>query len=118
MKYGHVFGKSDAEIVGFCDSDYAGDPIERKSTSGFIFLMFGGPISWSSTLQRVTAFSSTEAEYMAISEAMKDVLWLRPLLKTIGIEQKNPTSVYVDNPAALALTKNPEFNTFMQDIIG
>ena len=97
-------------IIGYCDSDYAGEIEERKSTSGYVFKFCGGPVAWSSTLQRVTALSSSEAEYMAIAEAVKEVLWLRPLLESVGLIQSSPTELNVDNQAAIALSKNPEFH--------
>lgn len=57
-------GKTEDGLVGYCDSDYAGDLMKGKSTSGYIFMLYGGPIAWSSSLQRVTALSSLEAEYI------------------------------------------------------
>jgi len=98
------------ELIGYCDSDYAGDLVSRKSTSGYIFTLHGGPIAWSSSLQKVTALSSSEAEYMAMSEALKELLWLRSLLKSLGLEQSGETELKVDNQAAIALSKNPEFH--------
>lgn len=102
--------KSSDELVGFCDSDYAGDEKERKSTSGYVFMLYGGPVAWSSSLQRVTALSSSEAEYMSISEALKELLWLRPLMESVGQKQAGPTELKVDNQAAIAMSKNPEFH--------
>jgi len=98
------------ELIGYCDSDYAGDLMSRKSTSGYVFTLHGRPIAWSSSLQKVTALSSSEAEYMAISEALKELLWLRSLLKSLGLEQTEETELKVDNQAAIALSKNPEFH--------
>ena len=66
-------------ITGFTDSDWAGDIDSRKSTSGYVFLLYGGAISWKSTKQSVVATSSTEAEYIACSEAAKEALWIRRL---------------------------------------
>lgn len=63
-------------MIGYYDSDYASELKERRSTSGYVFLLHGGPIAWSSKLQRVTALSSSEAKYMSISEAVKELLWL------------------------------------------
>ena len=111
MDISMVFGNdSFFELVGYCDSDYAGEVNERKSTSGYIFLLGGGPIAWSSTLQRVSALSSSEAEYMSISEAMKEILWLRPLLLSLGLNVKGATTLFVDNQAVIAMSKNPEFH--------
>ena len=84
MNYEAVNGLSEEfrglELVGFCDSDWAGEIDSRGSTGGFIFKLNGGPVSWSSRLQKTSALSSTEAEYMAMTEAMKEVLWFRPLV--------------------------------------
>jgi hypothetical protein len=66
-------------ITGFTDSDWAGDKDSRKSTSGYVFLLHGGAVSWKSTKQSVVATSSTEAEYIACSEAAKEALWIRRL---------------------------------------
>jgi len=66
-------------ITGFTDSDWAGDKDTRKSTSGYIFLLYGGAVSWKSTRQSVVATSSTEAEYIACSDAAKEALWIRRL---------------------------------------
>lgn len=61
-------------------------------------------------LKRITALSSTEAEYMSISEALKKLLWLRPLIEFFSLKQITPTELKVDNQAAIALSKNPEFH--------
>jgi hypothetical protein len=70
-------------ITGFTDSDWARDVDSRKSTSGYVFLLYKGAISWKSTKQSVVATSSTEAEYIACSEAAKEGLWIRRLYTEI-----------------------------------
>jgi hypothetical protein len=70
-------GTDGASLLGFCDADYAGDQDTRRSTTGFVFLVCGGAISWQSRLQPTVAVSTTEAEYMA---AAKEALWLRHVL--------------------------------------
>ena len=70
-------------LFGFTDSDWAGDKDTRKSTSGFLFTLYGGAISWKSTKQSVVATSSTEAEYITCSEAAKEALWLRRVMTEI-----------------------------------
>ena len=102
--------KKDHSLVGFCDSDFAGDVDTRRSTTGFVFMINGGPVSWSSTTQSTTALASTEAEYMALTDAMKEVLWLRRLLEFVGLQQDDPTLLRVDNQGAIALSRNPEFH--------
>ncbi|XP_042021030.1 secreted RxLR effector protein 161-like [Salvia splendens] len=62
--------------VGYCDSDYAGDLDKRRSTTVYLFTLASAPISWKSTLQSTVALSTTEAEYMAITEAVNEAIWL------------------------------------------
>ena len=62
---------------GYTDSDYAGNPANRKSTSRYVFMHAGGVISWRSKLQDCTALSTLEAEYIAASEAVKEAIWLQ-----------------------------------------
>ena len=68
------------KVTGYTDSDWAGDRDERKSTGGYVFILCGGAISWKSRKQDVVATSSTEAEYVALTEAAKEAVWLRRLL--------------------------------------
>lgn len=102
-------GCDDGGVVlqGFCDSDWGGDPDSRRSTTGYIFSLGTGSISWSSKRQATVALSSTEAEYVAASFATREVLWLRTLLEEIGCKQERPTLVRSDNQGAIALVRNP-----------
>lgn len=70
-------------LIGYSDSDFAGDLDTRKSTSGYIFMLNGGPISWSSQKQPFVALSTTEAEFVAGCEAAKNLLWLRQFSKKL-----------------------------------
>jgi hypothetical protein len=84
-------------LTGFSDSDWAGDLDTRKSTSGYVFLLYGGAISWKSAKQNIVATSSTEAEYIASSEAAKEALWIRRLLAEIhGSPLPRPT--FIESP--------------------
>ena len=105
------------ELVVYCDADFAGDKESRRSTSGHISLLNGNAISWSSSIQRVTALSTTESEYMALTDALRDILWLRLLLKELGAQQKSPTVIHVDNQGAIALSRNPEFQKRTKHIV-
>ncbi|KAE8712235.1 hypothetical protein F3Y22_tig00110259pilonHSYRG00008 [Hibiscus syriacus] len=71
-------------VVGYVDSDYAGDLDNRRSTTGYVFTLGRGLICWKSTVQSVVALSTTEAEYMAAAEAAKEALWLTGLVKELG----------------------------------
>jgi hypothetical protein len=101
-------GGTQDDLIGYCDSDYGGDLISRRSTTGSVFILNGGIISWSSRLQPTVAASTTEAEYMAAAAATKEALWLRKLLCDFGINkfQRQPVEMYGDNQAAIKLIKN------------
>ena len=73
------FGKTGDGLVGFVDSDFAGDLDKRRSLTGYVFTIGGCAVSWRATLQSIVACSTTDAEYMAISEACKEAIWLRGL---------------------------------------
>jgi hypothetical protein len=74
------------EVTGFVDSDYAKDPDKGRSITGYMFLVQGCVVSWKATLQHVVALSTTEAEYMALTEVVKEAIWLRGLLEELGVE--------------------------------
>lgn len=103
-------GRNKLELVGFCDSDYAGDLDNRRSTSGYVFLLGGGAITWKSQRQRSVALSTTEAEYVSASLAAREAVWLRSLLMSMGVISDEPTKIYCDNQSALRLIRNPEFH--------
>ena len=93
-------------LRGHCDADYAGDEDTRKSTTGYVFQIQGGAISWRTGRQKSVTLSSTEAEYVALAEATKEVVHLRRLLAEIGEDQDEPTVVYEDNQSCIALAKS------------
>ena len=92
-------------LEGYVDSDYAGDLDKRWSTTGYLFTLAKGPVSWRSTLQSTVALSTTEAEYMAVTEAFKEAIWLHGLIEDLGIVQKH-VEVFCDSQSAICLAKN------------
>ena len=80
-------------MIGFTDSDWPGDPDDRKSTTGYVFTLGSGPITWSCQKQSAISLSSTEAEYHAAVEANKEALWLRQILFEFGLPQQHPTTL-------------------------
>jgi len=108
IRYCHNSDGDGNLLVGYTDSDWAGDIDRRRSTSGYIFTMCGGPISWKSRLQPIVATSSTEAEYVATMPACQDAVWLRRLLCELGLPQSAPTLLRMDNLGALAISKHPK----------
>ena len=87
------------------DSDYEGDLDRCRSTTGYVFRIHGAPVSWRSMLQATVALSTTEAEYMAMAEGVKEALWLWGLLDDLGIEQEN-VNLWCDSQSAIHLAKN------------
>ena len=102
------FGNSDASIVGYTDADYAGCVDNRRSTSGYVFIFAGATISWRSCLQDCTSSSTTEAEYVAMSDASKEAIWLACLVGDLDIQQI--PILHCDSQSAIALAKNPVFH--------
>ncbi|POM78168.1 Integrase catalytic core protein [Phytophthora palmivora] len=95
-----------AELTAYSDADWTGNRDDRRSVSGVMLMICGAPVVWRSTFQKTVALSSTEAEYMAHSNCIKEVVWMRRLLEDIGAEQHGPTVIYEDNQGAKALAKN------------
>ncbi len=110
--YGILYdGRRGSSLVGYADSDYAGDIETRKSTSGYVFLMAGGAVSWKSKKQSVVATSSCEAEYVASCLAAKEAVWLGRLLHDLTIKSEPyAITIKVDNNGAKDLAYNATVN--------
>lgn len=98
-------GNNDTLISGYSDSDWAGDPIDSKSTTGSIIKVFGNPIFWKTLKQKSVARSSTEAEYVALAFTVEEVLFLKNILIDFGISNDllNEIEIYVDNISCIML---------------
>ena len=99
-------GNSSDQLLGYCDSDYAKDLDTRRSTTGYVFILNGGAITWSSRRQQTVAASTTEAEYMAAAAATKEALWLRKLIDDLQ-RTVSTITIRADNQGAVKLLKNP-----------
>ena len=95
---------------GHADADWAGFKANTKSTSGYIFMVGGGPLNWCSKLQQTVALSSTEAEYKARTEAGQEATWLIDSLNFLGMEIKAPVVLHCDNLSAIHLTSKTIFH--------
>lgn len=102
--------KQELRLHGYSDSDYAGDTATRRSTGGFVFFLNNTPISWRSKLQASVAISSTESEYVALSDATQEALYLRALLNEFKISVNEPTIIYEDNQAAIAIANRAQYH--------
>jgi hypothetical protein len=102
-----------SDLVGHADANWAGDIDTRRSTTGFVFNLGSGAISWSSKRQPTVSLSTCEAEYQAQTAAAKEAVWLRSLLhELLTPENESPyaTIIYADNQGAIALAKDPKYH--------
>ena len=106
LDLGITFRQTSTAVEGYCDADFAGDLDTRRSTTGFVFILSGGAICWSSRLQPTVAISTSEAEYMASAQAVKEALWLRKLLLDFGVKI-GAMKIYSDSQGAIKLLKHP-----------
>ncbi|KAL2250008.1 UNVERIFIED_CONTAM: Retrovirus-related Pol polyprotein from transposon TNT 1-94 [Sesamum indicum] len=106
-----VFGKGKLTLFGFVDADFAGsDCDKRRSTTGYVFTYGGTAVSWVSKLQKVVTLSTTEAEYVAVTEAAKELIWLQHFLGELGKPQAD-VILHSDSQSAIHLAKNPAFHS-------
>lgn len=111
INHGIYFQKSDSKILmGFSDADYAGDLETRRSTSGYIFMVNNSVVSWGSERQKSVSLSTTESEYIAASNAVRELIWLRVFLNELLPEKLDQVNFFMDNQSAIRLVKNPEFH--------
>ena len=99
-------GKTAKGIAAYTDSDWASDPITRRSVTGYFFKLAGGPITWRSRAQTTVAHSSTEAEYMAMSDCSHQVSWICNIFTELGI-RLGLFLVYGDNQGSIFIGSNP-----------
>ena len=108
-------GIAKPQLTGYTDSDYAGCTDTWRSTSGYVFTLGCGPISWSSKRQPIVTTSSCEAEYVASCHVTKEAMWLRRLLELLGHRQST-TIIQSDNAGSISLTKDAAFHARLKHI--
>ncbi|KAB2615107.1 hypothetical protein D8674_021695 [Pyrus ussuriensis x Pyrus communis] len=114
---GILMTKNDhTHIMGYCDGDWAGNAIDRKSTSGHCTFVGGNLVTWKSKKQTVIARSSAEAEYRAMASTVCELIWLKGLLCDLGFPTTFPMSLFCDNQAAMHIASNPVFHEQMKHI--
>ena len=104
---GIVYGGVSDLICGYTDADWARDQGFARSTSEYVFTTNGGALCWRFSKQKSVAKSTTEAEYMASSDASQEAVWIRYLLPEVGQQLDGPTTIHGDDMGAIALAKNP-----------
>jgi hypothetical protein len=93
-------------LYAYSDANWGGDKSTRRSTSGVLVTMNGGPVIYKIKRQATVALSSAEAEFMALALATQEVIWLRYLLEEIGAVSKGPTVIHLDNQSATSIATN------------
>ena len=119
LNYGLVYEKNEDKndgLIGYSDADWAGDANDRRSTSGYLFMMAGAAVSWKSRKQTCVALSTAEAEYVAIAAAAQEATWMRQLLEELYHKQAKPTVLHEDNQSAIAVAQNPQSHSKMKHI--
>lgn len=102
--------KDPHSLIGFADADWAEDPTDRKSTSGYVFQFNGATISWASRKQSLVALSSTEAEFISLTEACQEMVWIEVLLEDMNVEIKRKL-LFEDNQSCLSMLKSEKVAT-------
>ena len=94
-------------LLGYVDSDWAGNLDDMKSTTGYAFSLGSGMFSWNSKKQEIVAQSTAEAEYVAAGAAANQAIWLRKILKDLGVQQQEASEINCDSKSAIAIAENP-----------
>ena len=104
------FTGASLKLQGYVDADFASDIDSRKSTTGFVFTLGGTATSWALNLQKIVTLSTIEAEYVAATEAKKEMIWLHDFLDELG-KQQEMAILHSDNQSAIFLAKNLAFHS-------
>ena len=112
INHGLVFKANEEKqmIIGYSDADWGNDLDTRRSISGYVFQVKGSTVSWYSKRQTCIARSSTEAEYVALSLATQEIVWLKKLLQDVNVRSEKSLVIYEDNQGAIELSKNAKFH--------
>lgn len=110
QQLGLLYERKASECIGYSDADWGGSIEDRKSTSGYTFQWSGATISWRSKKQSCVALSTAEAEYVALSAAVQEALWIRQLLSDLTTGGVNQIQMMEDNRSAICMATNPRFH--------
>ena len=117
INFGLLYSFSnDYKLVWYSDSDWGRDVDDRKSTTRFLFFMGDTAFTWMSKKQPIVTLSTCEAKYIAATSSVCHAIWLRNLLKELGLPQEEPIEICVNNKSAIALSKNPVFYDWSKHI--
>lgn len=119
LEYKLVYNKqraSKSEITGYADADRASDSIDRKSVSGYLCQLFGNTISWTTRKQATVSLSSTEAEYVVVTQATCEIRWIQSILDELQNPYKKPTIICEDNQGCIEIAKHPQDHKRMKHV--
>ena len=105
-----MLGGNQPEVSAYMDADWGNDCDDRCLIRAYIIKVGGGVVSWKSKKHTCVTLLSTEAEYVALCQAVKESVWMIESLKTLGVLIRNTMMVNVDNQGAMALVRNPVFH--------
>ena len=97
----HPKEKGELYLVAYSDLDWCGDKVERRSTSGYVFLLYGAPISWNSKKKFVVALSTCEAEYISACSVACQALWILSFISELNLKTDDFVELHTDNKSAL-----------------
>ena len=116
LHLGIYFKLGPLSLSAYCDADWAGDPLDRRSITSMVVFLGDSPITWSAKKQSVVSRSSIEVEYRSLAIITAELYWLRMLFKDLGIYLYHPPILWCDNVSALALASNPIFHARIKHI--
>ena len=96
--------------MGYCDADWTGDRVDRRSTIGYCTFIGGNLVTWKSKKQKVVSCSCVEAEYRTMRKLTSELIWIKNLLRDLGIETTSPIIMHCDNEAAIHIASNSVFH--------
>ena len=103
--------QGETQLLGYCDASWATNKEDPRPVSGYVFTLQGSAISWNSRRQQTVAMSSTEAEYLSLSSAVQEMMWLRGITIELEIHSSRPSLIMCDNKGAIDLSSNAKFST-------
>ena len=113
---GIFFQHGPLSLFAFSDSDWAGDPYDCRSTTGFLVYLGLNPITWSAKKQDIVSRSSTELEYRALATTAAELVWIHQVLKDLGLFLSFAPKLWCDNVSALAIASNPVFHAHTKHV--
>ncbi|KAF7779132.1 hypothetical protein Agabi119p4_3477 [Agaricus bisporus var. burnettii] len=112
----HLFCDSEELFTTFSDASHGACKATGRATGGYVTLVSGAAVGWSSKRQPFVTFSSTEAEFVAAIEAGKEIKWTRNILTEFGFPPTLPLTLFVDNKSGISVAKNPEHHGRMKHL--